>query len=125
MSVGVKASDDDHKKLVDLINLLHDGMREGHGKEVVGKVLNDLVSYTKVHFAREEEYFAKTGYPAAEHKREHQSLVKQAVDLQARYYAGDQALSVDTLTFLRDWLTNHIQVSDKAYSVYLNAHGVY
>jgi len=30
MSVGVKMLDDDHKKLIDMVNELHDGILEGH-----------------------------------------------------------------------------------------------
>jgi hemerythrin-like metal-binding protein len=124
LSVGVKASDDDHKKLSDMLNRLYEGMKSGQGKEVVGKVLDDLVSYTKFHFAREEEFFAKTGYPAVEHKKEHKDLVKQAEELQSRYKSGETALSIATLDFLKDWLTVHIQGTDKKYSSHLNANGI-
>ena len=83
--MGVKAFDDEHKKLIDMLNRLYEGMKNRQGKEVVGKVLDDLVSYTKYHFAREEEFFAKTGYPAVEHKKEHKELMEQAEQLQSRY----------------------------------------
>ena len=124
LSVGVKASDDDHKKLIEMLNRLYEGMKSGQGKEVVGKVLDDLIRYTKFHFAREEEFFTRTGYPAVEHKEQHRLLVKQAEDLQSRYKSGENSLSIDTLDFLRDWLTIHIQVTDKKYSVHLNAAGI-
>ena len=125
MSVGVKASDDDHKRLIDLINKLYNGMKSGEGRVVVGKVLDDLVSYTKYHFAREEEFFNRTAYPAADdHKKEHRELVEQAVNLQSRYKSGECALSIETLDFLRDWLNQHILTTDKKYSDHLNANGI-
>jgi hemerythrin-like metal-binding protein len=124
MSVGVKACDDDHKQLIDMLNRLYEGMKKGQGKDVLGKVLDDLVKYTKFHFAREEEFFDRTGYPAADHKREHRELVTQAETLQSRYKSGESALSIETLDFLRDWLTIHIQGTDKKYSSYLNEHGI-
>lgn len=124
LSVGVKASDDDHKKLIDMLNSLYEGMKNGHGKEVVGRVLDDLVRYTKFHFAREEDFFAKTGYPAVEHKKEHKELMKQAEELQSRYKSGECSLSIETLDFLKDWLTIHIQSTDKKYSSHLNAAGI-
>ena len=99
-------------------------MKNRQGKEVVGKVLDDLVRYTKFHFAREEEFFAKTGYPAVEHKKEHAELVKQAEALQSRYKSGEVALSIEALDFLKDWLTIHIQGTDKKYSSNLNANGI-
>ena len=124
MSVGVKAADDDHKKLIGLLNRLYEAMKSGQGREVVGKVLDDLINYTKFHFAREEDYFAKTGYPAVEHMKDHRELVKQAEKLQSRYKNGEPALSIETLDFLKDWLTIHIQGTDKQYSSYLNANGI-
>jgi hemerythrin len=124
MNVGVKAADDDHKKLIDMLNRLHEGMKNGHGKDVVGKVLDDLVSYTKFHFAREEAFFAKTGHPAVEHKKEHRELVRQAEELQSKYKSGQDTLSIATLDFLKDWLIKHIQGTDKKYSSHLNAAGI-
>lgn len=124
LSVGVKAADYDHKKLIDLLNRLYEGMKSGQGREVIGKVLEDLINYTKFHFAREDEYFARTGYPAEEHKKEHRELVKQAEELQSRYKNGEPALSIETLDFLKNWLTIHIQGTDKQYSSHLNANGI-
>ncbi|MGA2832656.1 MAG: bacteriohemerythrin [Terracidiphilus sp.] len=124
LSVGVKASDDDHKKLIDILNRLYDGMKSGQGRDVVGKVLDDLISYTKFHFSREEELFTKTGYPAVEHKEEHRLLVKQVEDLRLRFKSGENSISVETLDFLKDWLTIHIQGTDKKYSGHLNAAGI-
>jgi hemerythrin-like metal-binding protein len=124
LSVCVKACDDDHKKLMEMLNRLYEGMKSRQGKEVVGKVLDDLISYTKFHFAREEEFFTRTGYPAVEHKEQHRLLMKQAEDLQSRYKSGENSISIETLDFLRDWLTIHIQGIDRKYSDHLNAAGI-
>jgi hemerythrin-like metal-binding protein len=84
-----------------------------------------LVSYTTFHFAREEEFFAKTGYPAATHKKEHDDLVKQVLELQARYRSGELALSLATVEFVKNWLINHIQGCDQKYGAHLNAKGIH
>ena len=127
MSVGVKVLDDDHKRLVALINDLHDGLKAGHGKDVLGKTLDGLVSYTRSHFEREEQLFAKTGYPNSHaHKKEHDSLTNQVLGVQAKYKGGaDTSLTLEVMDFLKTWLTNHIQGSDQKYSAHLNAQGVH
>ncbi len=51
-SVGVAEIDKQHKKLIDLINALHDAMSKGQAKAVIGKVLGELISYCASHFAR-------------------------------------------------------------------------
>lgn len=127
LSVGVKVIDDDHKKLVGIVNELYDGMSVGHAKDALAKVLGRLVEYTKIHFAREEEFFAKTGYQdAAAHHKEHQDLLHTVTELQTRFQtASSTSLSIEVMTFLKNWLTNHIQGSDKRYGPHLNAKGIH
>ncbi len=127
MSVGVEALDADHKRLLDLLNDLHDGIAAGRGTERLGRVLDGLMDYTATHFAREEEFFARTGYPAApEHIHEHETLTGIVHDIQVLYNHGKfEALSLNTLDLLKSWLADHIQGSDKKYGPHLNACGIF
>jgi hemerythrin-like metal-binding protein len=101
-------------------------MNAGHGKEVLEKVLAELVDYTKFHFAREEQFFVKTGYgDAATHKNEHDALIKKVLELQARHKKGASTLSMEVMNFLKDWLTQHIQGIDQKYGPHLNAKGIH
>lgn len=121
LSVGVEMIDTDHKKLVSMVNELHDAVAAARGKDVLGKVLDGLVDYTKSHFGREEAEMKKFGYPkAAQHAQEHAALARQVLDVQAKYRAGNtQVLSMEVMAFLRDWLLKHIQGSDRALGVFL------
>ncbi len=126
LSVGVPSIDNQHKKLVTLLNQLHDGMMNGKGKEVVGPVLRGLIDYTASHFKYEEQLFDKTTYPeAARHKKEHDDLVKRVLEIQQKYeQSGPGILTIQVMNFLKDWLTNHILGSDMRYSDHLIAKGV-
>lgn len=124
-SVNIKEIDVQHKKLVELINLLHDAMKAGQGKDALGKVLNELISYTVSHFGTEERLFQQHGYPdIAKHKKEHEDLKKKAIELKTEFEKGAAMITPNVLNFLRDWLTNHIMKVDKAYSAFLNGKGV-
>jgi hemerythrin len=127
LSVGVAVLDEDHKKLVGMVNELYDAMQAGHGKESLGPILDRLVDYTKFHFAREEKLFGQTGYPeAAPHKQQHDALTHQVLDVQRKYAAGAAAtVSLEVMHFLRDWLINHIQGTDQKYRSHLNAKGIH
>jgi len=127
MSVGVKVLDDDHKKLVGLVNELHDGILGGQRKEALAHVLDELVKYTKTHFGREEVLFEKTKYPAAaEHKKHHDELLVKAGELQARYKDGmTSMLSLETMSFLKSWLNHHISGEDKRYTSHFKANGIH
>lgn len=125
LKVGIDVIDDDHRKLVELINELHDGMMAGCNREALGSILDRLVSYTRLHFAREEEFFARTGYLDAAHKKAHADLMAQMIDLTAKFkgelLAAPSPLIMD---FLKDWLNDHILGSDKKCAAHLNSMGI-
>ena len=124
-SVKVAKIDKEHQKLVGLINELHSAMMERKGKEVLGKIIDELAKYTITHFATEEKYFDKFNYPdTAAHKKEHNDFVAKVSDFQKGFDRGQIMLSMDVMNFLKDWLVNHIQGTDQKYSEYFNKHGL-
>jgi hemerythrin-like metal-binding protein len=127
MSVGVQVIDDDHKKLIDMLNDLNDGVITGKNNRSLEGVIEGLLRYTKYHFDREERFFAETGYPGgAAHKAEHDLLTRRVSNLQTRFEAGQSLeLSLEALAFLKDWLTGHIMGSDQRYGPHLNAKGIH
>jgi hemerythrin len=127
-SVGVRDLDEDHKQVFAMINDLSDAIAAGYSRETLESVLAQLMHYTKIHLAREEEYFAQTKYPQAiEHKMEHDRMVKRVQDLIARFFNGGSvvALSLELVSFLRDWWASHIERADKMYSAYFNFNGIH
>uniref|UniRef100_A0A831UAW2 Bacteriohemerythrin n=1 Tax=Geobacter metallireducens TaxID=28232 RepID=A0A831UAW2_GEOME len=125
LSVKVKQFDDQHKKLVDMVNQLFDAMKTGKGNQVMGDILKQLIAYTQTHFAAEERLMKQYGYPDFEaHKKEHNALVMQVLDLQKQFQEGKAVLTQNVMTFLRDWLSKHIQGDDKKYGVFFNGKGV-
>jgi len=125
LSVNVGEIDRQHQKLVTMINELHDAMKAGKGKDVLGKILNGLISYTDIHFKAEEKYFHQFKYPdAVSHKKEHAALVRKVMELKDEFEHGRLAVSIEVLSFLKDWLQNHIKGEDKKYSGFFNEKGL-
>jgi len=124
-SVKVKQFDEQHKKLIDLVNDLHDAMKVGKGKEALEKILAALIQYTGTHFASEERLMKLHNYPGyEEHKKEHNLLVMQVIDVQRKFHEGGAVLSQSVMTFLKEWLQKHIQGTDKNYAPFLNGKGI-
>lgn len=123
MSLGVVVIDNEHKKLVRLVNELYDAIQAGRANDVLERVLDELVAYTKSHFRHEEELFSRAGFPdSAEHKREHDELTRRVLEIQAKVRAGVHGtLSLEVMNFLKDWLIDHIQDRDRKYVAYLPA----
>ena len=123
LSVGVDFIDADHKVLVNQINMLADAVNAGDDTVMTASVLNVLIDYTAYHFGREQQLMEATNFPGADaHLREHRMLVKKVRDIQAAYQGGS-ALGGDVLTFLKVWLTQHIQKSDVEFGKHLTAKG--
>ncbi len=125
-SVKVAAMDGHHKKLFDLVNELHEAMSKGHGKDVAGDVLKRLIDYTVHHFSAEEKLMEKHQYPGlVAHLAEHKALTDKVLAFQKEFAAGTSNVTPQLMTFLQQWLRNHIQTVDQRYSDFLNSHGVH
>ena len=121
-NVGDAEIDRQHRKLVAMLNDLHDSMMRGDGNRVMGSLLENLVRYTKTHFVTEEKLMTQSGYPGLRaHKAEHDALEAEVIKLFADWKAGRVALSLKVLTFLKNWLQGHILGSDTKLAAHLKA----
>ena len=124
-SVKVMEIDTQHKKLVAMVNELHDAMKERKGQDVLKKTVSGLVRYTDTHFKTEETYFDRFGYPEADdHIKEHTEFNNKIIEFQAGLESGKLGLSIDVMHFLRDWLKNHIKVTDMKYAGFFREKGM-
>lgn len=126
MSVGVKLLDNDHKKLVLLVNRLHDGVMAGYARPELESIFGKLVEFTRLHFSHEERLLAKTGYQGwVAHRQEHDQLLNQLMELQAHFSSGAEgAKDQDVMNRLRIWLFKHTQGADQVFVSHLKAKGV-
>ena len=125
LSVQIKTIDKQHQHLIGMINELNDAMLHGKGKEIVGRIINGLVRYSKTHFSTEENYFSQFGYShASEHVGEHEKFVKKATAFKNDFAHERVTLSIQVIDFLSDWLRNHILVTDKKYVAFFQRRGI-
>lgn len=119
-SVGIKEIDEQHKKLFEILNELHNAMKEAKSKSVLGKVITDLISYTEFHFSSEEILLKNCKYPHfKEHKAIHDQFTKKVKGFEKEYKDGSAIVSHEIIQFLKEWLVNHIKESDKQYSMFI------
>ncbi len=120
MSVGIDSIDNQHKHLIDQINVLYNAMHDGHSKDVLESVLQELIDYGNTHFKTEEELFKTYNYPDKfDHEKEHNDFLNTVDDLFEQFKKGEYKVSLETLHFLRDWITHHIKERDMAYGPFL------
>jgi len=126
MSVDVKMLDNDHKKMAILINSLHEGLMAGRDSKELERIFDELVAYSRLHFAHEEQLLAEAGFSGAPaHKKEHVQKVEQILKLQARFLGSrESAEYLEVLDQLKNWLIAHTQGLDKDFVAHLKAGGV-
>lgn len=125
LSVGVETFDEQHKKLISIINKLFDALKQGKANNILSEIFDELIDYTKFHFKSEEQLMTKYGYKDYEyHLKEHNYLTDKVVDLKEKYKEGDLMISIEVMEFLRNWLKDHILVTDKKYGKFFNENGI-
>lgn len=114
MAIGHEHIDEQHKMLVDTINLLADADRQ-QDRTLVGMVIDELLAYAAFHFHFEEELFAAVEPgELARHRALHRQFVEWVEQVRAEFVADNRAeLGERILHFLRDWLRRHILGEDR------------
>ena len=121
LSIGIDEIDDDHRRLVELFNLLNHSVTGGETPEYLAAVLEELINCTVWHFSHEERLMLKYDYKeSAEHKAEHQELIKSAKELQQKIVQAGELVAEEDLVYLERWLTQHLLVDDMRLGTYLN-----
>jgi len=126
-SVGIEAIDNDHRRLLNLINQFQTAVFYQTGSQFEDEAFDALIDYTRTHFAREEQLMAEYAYPDLEaHKAEHEKMIALVETRMAEHRTpGHHETLVEMVNFLRDWLINHINGTDQAYSGFLHDKGVH
>lgn len=125
MSVKIDSIDDQHKKLINMINDFYDSINKKSNEELILELVRGMKAYTQFHFTLEEKYMEQFNYPGyAQHKKEHDEFVAKVNALEDKLKKRTVIVSFEITSFLKDWLKKHIQQSDKQYSDFFIGHGV-
>ena len=122
---GVPLIDEQHKKLVDLLNKLAAHLANKADPVELNKVFAELASYADHHFKSEEDIWFphfKEDMWYVSHKCVHDTFLTRVVELKEE--EGSKPLDEvieDILQFLTHWLAHHILDSDKRLAKALRA----
>ncbi|MBC8212293.1 MAG: hemerythrin family protein [Gammaproteobacteria bacterium] len=120
LSVGIAIIDDDHKKLISLINNLQTAVLYPTGETYERQALKEVVDYTVYHFKREEELMEKFAYPDFEaHKKTHHEMILKVSEFMDAYEKSRDDTINELTLFLKTWLIKHIAGTDQQYSTFL------
>jgi len=121
--VGIDELDDQHRQIIDMINLLHEALPKRDSAAEIRQVLVRLVEYTQKHFSAEERYLQQLHYPALETQREeHRELVRDLREILLRLKRGEDISVRKLLAFLKNWWITHIEREDLKYASWVRRH---
>ncbi len=123
MRVEVKLLDNDHKKLLILLNELHDCAASRYAKPILEMILESLLGSLRAHFVHEERIFTETAYPsAAVQECENELMIERLKVLQARFRkCTDWESSLQVVQLLKDCIFEHLQSPGHAYLTQLKS----
>ncbi len=125
MELNIPEIDEQHKKLVELLNHFYEESRRGMHEEAVRDFLKELRDYLIYHLDWEEKFLEEIGFEETEqHKKTHDMFKKFYAEEVNRYLKNkdEQALR-ELVAFTLSWLYTHIMKTDKKYAKYY--HEVY
>lgn len=125
LSVGVREMDDQHKKLVGLINRLIEEQHTLTEPATIAELLTGMTDYARDHFRAEEYLMAEYGYENKDRQaHSHQTFIATTLEFMAASEIGPNILSIALLEYLKSWLTGHILYEDMLYKPFFASKGV-
>ncbi|MGM0443319.1 MAG: bacteriohemerythrin [Fibrobacterota bacterium] len=124
-SVGVERFDEQHKRIIALINRLIEAEQNHISAEDISDTLDAMTRYSSEHFTYEEELLKEYDYPKLENQeREHKAFIKKTVNFCMNTMVNKERVPEEMLSYLREWWINHILKEDMEYKEYLTNKGV-
>jgi hemerythrin len=124
-SVGIPALDEQHKRLVGMINTMIEARDASVHSEVVAEVLDEMTRYASEHFASEEALMQEHGFPCFdEHKAKHVGFRRDVARLCVDAHAWKRSVPEEILRFLKDWLVDHLLYCDMRYAEFFGRAGI-
>jgi hemerythrin-like metal-binding protein len=122
----VSEIDQQHQELVNLLNRLNDAVKNNESREDIYRIIDDVIAFTRLHFATEEQLMIQSGYTDIEwHKDKHKQLIQDALHLKGKLdYVGEQLFT----EWFNHWpfanVLAHIQYADKQIEDHIIQSGV-
>jgi hemerythrin-like metal-binding protein len=119
MLTGVAEIDRQHRILVDSLSEARLKLSGDEADPAFEQITRDLLGYAIFHFDTEEQLMRRHGYDVgapdatAAHLAQHRGFSDRVVGLRAAARTGEPGSKAALLSFLEDWLVNHIMTIDK------------
>jgi len=120
-SLDLSSIDNEHRIQIGLLNALYDAVNDKKPASEINQILNQLTTYSELHFMSEELLMRMYAYPHYDdHVHDHEAMTEFLNDIMKTVTAGDDSMALKTASDMRQFLVAHISTRDEALSEYLN-----
>lgn len=115
-SFGVQELDDQHKRLVCILNNMRESLASNDAERTASALFDALAITLRSHIFSEESLMRRHGYSGLDnHQKKHHQILEQ-LDVTARgISAGNRQLARDVLDFIESWWQNHVRNDDSQF----------
>lgn len=132
MALGITVIDEQHKELLNIINLLATSIKTHSQKDDIIQIVDELINYAKFHFTNEEEMFDKFDFKESDaHKKEHEAFFEKFTTIKSDISNNELnktkssiEIAEEVFSYLTKWFLNHIIGNDREYVQLLKENGV-
>ena len=125
-SVGVRELDEQHKRIVLMLNRLIGANEVTTGSHLIADLITQMIAYANEHFRTEEDLLIESGYPLfSRHRQFHIDYRKKVTELCTATPLGVPDVPRVMLDYLVQWWRIHILREDMEYKAFFNEKGIY
>jgi len=123
--IDVQEIDEQHKVLLDIFNQIVTSVEKKNEWQATSSIVDSLIHHAYRHFTTEERYMIKHMYPDLPvHIDKHLDFIKKVTTMTQEVKANSPDKQREMVTFLAKWYYDHVLVTDKKYSQYLDNKGI-
>lgn len=112
--------DNEHRIQMGLLNALHDAVNDKKPAAEINQILNQLTTYSELHFMSEDLLMRLYAYPDYDdHVNDHEAMTEYLKEIMNTVSAGQDSMTLKTVSDMRQFLVAHIGTRDEALSEYL------
>jgi hemerythrin-like metal-binding protein len=124
-SVGLPYFDEQHQRLIGILHELDSSVSRNMKVRLVREALLKLMNFAEVHFYAEESMMESISFPGLEdHRREHGKIRMRLNEFKTEVDRGVTASAEELLTFVYQWIDQHLATFDVDYGKFYLARGL-
>jgi hemerythrin len=113
----VSGIDQQHQTLVNMLDRLNDAVKNKESRKVIYRIIDDVIEFTRLHFAAEERLMVHSEYADVDfHKEKHRQLMEDALHLKGKLDDLGEEMFTD---WFNHWpftrVLAHIQYADNQF----------